>query len=354
MAFNYLGTSRRNSITRSKELSRLATLRESQNPSHLWKFRNQNVFQDNALTNGTSAMNRHVARKNKPLYVDLLFYPFKTYLVPVDFCPPDGTEYVGSSALYSRANDAFRTFQIRDGFASGRSKHVADSANALFFGSNFENVFHVVAGTDHLGLAGTFNWDFQAELYAADPFPARLPSDGSETPNLNNHQFVLADTVDDPNTVGAAFWIDLKDTTAGLSPVIRGRMFATVAFPGPSPHIIPIATVTTPLFTPYDPSIKQQLQITQYTFNHVINRYCPGYSDGFDSAPLFYRGNWDDDSLSGQTFYPGDVVQVYSNNGLQVALFEHDENYQVETQNPADFPTRWKQLTGWSVLADPT
>jgi hypothetical protein len=204
---------------------------------------------------------------------------------------------------------------------------------------------------------GTQNSDYQAQAYAALPFsfPVQLDADNETGPQGLPTQFVLTDA---PNAnggwLGAGFYIKIVDNPGGnnTSVYLAARMFdvTTGPFPDPDPMIIPLGVVyPVGTGTIYDPAIiATQFFILQVQYDHLTNRYpsFPG-PDGFQNA-LNYRGDWDDDTLTDQYFWPGDVVTVAETStagGLTLTSTNAYIHSGASVENTPPPGANWKSLS---------
>jgi hypothetical protein len=243
------------------------------------------------------------------------FHPFKIYNVPPSFCVVDGGVGPGNS---------WRTFSVRDGLVSYRSKYGANGNQPIVTtGSprtqgNFDNVFFPLGTDGIVDVEGVNNSDYQAEAYGSIPFPFPVQLDGyNETgPQGLPTQFVLTDVANSAGGWrGAGFYLKIRDNPGGNNTdvYLAARMFDDTLgpFPDPDQFTIPLGVVwATTNGLIYDPTQVGLFNITQVQYDHLTNRYpiTPG-PDGFGSFTN-YRGNWDDDTLTGQYFWPSDLVIV--------------------------------------------
>ena len=164
-------------------------------------------------------------------------------------------------------------------------------------------------------------------------------------------------------TVQAAFWLEIIDDPTSIYtsvyPNLMGQMYdytAGTAFPYPSANvnIIPIAIVGMG-------NANSEMFIEQFLSGNLINlfdayfnnnRAVAGGPSGLAvGSKTFFRGDWTGDSLSGQYFYPGDLVR-----DVQPGLNPPGFNYLVKstyvcmtylaaaTTNPAADTTNWLPL----------
>jgi len=161
--------------------------------------------------------------------------------------------------------------------------------------------------------------------------------------------WVLNGTPDSFGEINAAWWIEWTDSIEdGFFNQIKCRMwsqgFAEPRSGNPFPlgaNIIPLgyARVTVSTTHVYD------LGVTQYVSSNLTDRYQPPMYP-LQVGVMNYRGDWNDDALSGQFFFPGDVVEYLKEDGVTQLLW-------VYTQAPAaltDLPVAGP----WRLLAQST
>jgi len=169
-----------------------------------------------------------------------------------------------------------------------------------------------------------------------------------------------------PNQYLAVFWIEITDDpTDGLTVILNGQLVSKAIFANTPPPIFrgtifPVGENIFPIGWVEYPSG----DIQQYQVGNLVNRYLP-YTLG-NSSPLNYRGRWDADSLSGQAFYNGDLVQddsqvvsslwVSATSGgatttelQQYGVFVYIGGADIETVNPAGNLANWQRV--WKTSA---
>lgn len=305
----------RNRMPNMAESSRLLPPRESLSTFHNWRHIGRTANQAATLRNNLSQLQSRFPSRG---FTSLKsFHPFKIYQVPPQYCSTDGMA----------AGNSWRTFSVRDGFVSYRSKFGANGNQPIITtGSprtqgNYDNVF-TVNGTDGIVDQIQFglppNSDYQVEAYSSPQmsFPVQLngytESDAQGLPI----QFVLTDVANAAGGWrGAGIYLKILDDSllGGTSVNLHARMFDDTCgpFPDPDPLIIPLGVVWAAFNgLIYDPAVPSQLLVRQVQFDNLTNRYptTPGPT-GFGSA-LNYRGQWTADSLAGQYFWPSDLVVV--------------------------------------------
>lgn len=235
------------------------------------------------------------------------FYPFKVYPV-------------------TNGTDSWRSFAVRSGFIGYRSKYKLPTGGRDpywgEFSSKYEQPLFVADGSDGIvssAAGGIRNFETATPAPISGFTTVQLSGTTTATgsgPTL----FVLTnDSASPGNWTGCAIWAEVTDVAVtGATVAIKARMLLssgglTGGFPNSAENIIPLAFIfPITAFGIYDPSTPASLVPMQMAFDHVLNRY---------PASGSWRGNWDDDSLSGQIFYPGDLVSVLDS-GI-TSLFAH-------------------------------
>ncbi len=337
----------------------LASVRDSRNNSQIWKKGRATTNNSNASALAIQKINRQISRLERRMPGGIPtteFFPFQIYNVQ------NATNILNS----------WRTFQISGGFVGTRSKYLYANLADTYFGNsdgNYEIPLFCFGtdGDDNASYGGTIqhNPNTGGDI-PLDPTLPTLIFDGS-TPSAG---WVIGQILLDTtyyNTVSgfmAAFWIQIVDDPAiGVYSKLYGQMIDASSLPvSPFPSgqdIIPIGTVnfitSSGSITP--PYVQQVGLIDQYQFGHLVNRYpCFPTSATLTTVdtPQFaaMRGKWTADALSGQVFYPGDVViddsvaddpvGVYDVYGVYMRYREPN----VATVSPATAgePT-WKQIS---------
>jgi len=211
-------------------------------------------------------------------------------------------------------------YQIRDGIVSFRSKYsyYENSDSSLYAGiGNYEYPLYCpnTDGETPDGLTSAyqfFGYDFNAQP-TQNSTPVILDTGGAVTP-INPGSIILipSGALGGSADFLAVFWVVITDSNAtGLSVQLNGQLVNATAS---SPENI--LTPTYPaganiiLVGWVEVSSVNGIKIQQYQFGNLTNRYLPqvlnGASAGF--SPSAYRGYWTADALSGQVFYPGDIV----------------------------------------------
>ncbi len=227
-----------------------------------------------------------------------LFHPFKIMLVPEDLCIDPAT--------YGR------TYQVRSGFASFRPKWYVEAPPIRL--CNSEPQYYIQRGTDQVAGEGL---DFETPdmVMATESVAVANTGDHGASSSSAVAEFVLDADLDSDDERNAAFFIKFDDSGSDATPPVYQVLCRMVtnqpADPtgrttqpfDPDPTVIPIGIANN------DPTFG--LYVEQRLFDHVLNRYGQFPHLG----PMNYRGNWTDDSLSGQVFYPGDVVLYVTGSG---------------------------------------
>lgn len=205
---------------------------------------------------------------------------------------------------------SWRTFQIRCGYIGWRTK-----SEDLVFQGNFEQLIFCP-------------FDGAGDVFDSPPIPSIGPSillsnnqdtlildklANEQTGNPILPQIVLQPQFDDFHQIAASFWIKvLDDDEFGLNIQLWGRMYSdnvfdstgrpSTIFPAPDPTMIPLGHV-------FYLNDQQQSFVGQFQWGNLLNRFAPTAPPVAPRAsPMQYRGAWTADNLSGQTFYPGDLV----------------------------------------------
>lgn len=274
------------------------------------------------------------------------FYPFKIYNVPQEFCPP-----ADPANNYDPAVDAYRTFQVRMGICSYRSAFF--STDTQLSGGWNQAQYPIIGGSDgqQIPTDAIFeigNADFESSgsevIYVADTGIA-FPTD-----SITCATWVLPKTVDIYGELNAAWWIEWVDNIAdGFFAVIKCQMWTDAfaeprpesPFPDSSSNIVPLGFVkvlpsNTHIFTP---------GVTQYVTSNLTDRYSPPVIP-IQGGPMMYRGNWDDDVLSGQFFFRGDVVAKDDTIGpdlhQRVWIYNHDNSSEASPPSASH----------WRIISD--
>lgn len=309
------------------EGSNLRHLRDGDSIGREW----QKASKDNSVlrANGEALnrLQRTVAGLRKPKFVMDRWHPFKIYNVPPNLC--------------ANAADSWRTFRVRAGLVGWRSPFKTPS----YASTTYEELLDVSVGSDGIGLSIAFGGygnppnGFQDQnilSYTQGGYQTVTVPDTGTTgvTGTSYSEFVLDSNTDNNGERWAEFWIEIPDTNNDAThdqeifPVIKCRMFQYGAGTRPSqnltppPDTIPIGIVCVrkgddvPILN--DPEIGYRIE--QYLYDHAIRRYPLGYylptgMNIFSAGGMVFRGDWDDDSLSTSTFYPGDVVSKHGDAG---------------------------------------
>lgn len=337
-------------LPKFSEGTALAPARDSRNTPQLWKKTRDISSQVDAMSQGLHKLSRQVSKQRR--------------MVKGGFIAPNPYIEVLPFQIYNIANitnsaDSWRTFQIRDGFTGARSKYWLNGFDHLAApdpSSYWNNEYLVPFKNDQsYGNAETFLGIIQDMMGIGDtsqnqPQANELEStwtatqikldlttdtlitgvDGSGV-FVSYGQIVMADGIvgvaaSDPSYPIASFWIEIvDDPVKGFYPNLWGRMCGKTT-PGQTPNqqstvfpsgnnIIPIGMVqagtnsdgaVNPTLTPSNETFYYQLLTANLT-----GRF-PALA-GTVALPTIgqyqcFRGNWVQDSLSGQVFYPGDSV----------------------------------------------
>jgi hypothetical protein len=288
----------------------MRSVRDQDNNSKQWlrnkQATNNGVTSSNAMSQVTAAINRSRRRIVAPPLTPLTVIPFTLY-------------------QYGDWNQ----FQIRDGFLAARSKYWKSGVKSgggsptiaaydyYLYGNNtalpdgymgnYENLLSVILDGEGIDAYG---YNAQPSASSGASVTLSLLSDtiisGYDTiGNVVNYGSVkLADVgaIDwSALDYQASFWIEvIDDSTTGFFYRVYGRMWNNngsgitqqVAFPQ-GENIYPIGSVR------FVAAAGEPIY-SQFLIGNKTNRY--------NSGNLIYRGKWSADSLSGQVFYPDDMV----------------------------------------------
>lgn len=247
-----------------------------------------NALLNSRMVQGSGAGNIHNADGDTifelPAPPAEIYYPFQVY--------PVGTN----------------AFKVHDGFIGCRSRYVED-----FNGNILGSLWPTVEGNFEQQVWVPMD---SGGLITFGQLPNQVLYNSTDTELADSNGVVGALTFsadtdeDDDGKILFSIWVEVNDGVGGLDLNLYARMWSfnpgatgrpTAPFPAARPGIIPIAlTVST--------DGGKSFEIDQIQAGDLINRY-PGYveADGFGAA-LNYRGDWTTEALSGQYFYPGDMV----------------------------------------------
>lgn len=363
------------------ESSPLRSPRDRQSLGHAWKYGQQANRRAQDLSNRASQLHQALGRVRRPLMSsDPPFHPFKVYNVPQSFCPP------ANPALgYDPAKDSWRTFAVRGGLVGSRPRYVLtlDQAGNPFYFSNYEYVTSAT-GTDGFVAedwtvsAMANDWDNSAPGVQDGTGPSQIimmdNTHDWQATGFSTWVFVLNSQVG-ASGITASFWLEIDDARPGFPPItsVWARMWCPGAgsfggasditgrlqypFPvstsftlgvGTTPKlVIPLATVSS-----NNISQPQNLTVGQILYgNYVANRTAATMpyntnvtNNTMAMGPTVYRGDWDADNLSGQVFYPGDVIS--SQHGAVTNAYVHS-GVAIETVKP----TLQASIGSWISLA---
>lgn len=338
------------------ESSRLAPSRDRNSTPKQWQINNRTTEQVRALT-GNVRRNRYELQKiQRRALAPSPMHPFKVYNVPPAFCPAKGT-YSGND--YDPATDAWRTFRVRIANVGYRPKWFLPDRIGVT-GCNFETIMLVIGGsdgnyetvgTDHLTRYVNYdednyslaNTETSEMLFVSGDNSSGQPPPITVAGDFSLATFVLPASMQTlTGVLQAALYVQIDgDTDSGTEPLPKIYCHAFSDLPpgfGPQvfpsgANIIPIANLSTPSLGTGAIGIYPQYTVNQLQYNHVLNRY-----GGFQN--MNFRGNWDeDDTLSGQCFYPGDVITLF--NGLTM---------RSQTSSPNDITFQYDSDASHAVL----
>ena len=257
-----------------------------------------------------------------------LMYPFRIY----------------QAGNIANPTDNWRTFQMRSGAIGFRSKYYLPSSGASVGtglsvdGGNFENVITDIKGSDEQSY-------YESPIQPTAASLIEIPSVGAvpitQSGLAQPTQFMLSDLPDDLGYYQAGLWVKITDDKAtGLTAQLWGQMFSATPsdhtgrgqspFPAADPTIVPIGIITC---GSYPAGNKIFDSVTQLQFGNLINRYAPTSGD-FSSSQISLRGDWDNDNLVGQVFWPGDLVSYQYGTPKVTNLFIHNNSVSVQNNPP--------------------
>jgi hypothetical protein len=217
--------------------------------------------------------------------------------------------------------DSWRVIQIGAGNIGVRPQfeiHV-DPPNYPFVSPSTISTIEGPAGNElvaGLDIDGTSTSQLGYAAPSANGFVVTLPPWFADSPKqlvygamddgteVKYGQILLDDSKFADEQSVATFWIEIiDDVSRGYFVNVYGQMVSPLEsiWPNDRPDIIPIGYIT-PSQNPQATQIYTSIQ--QYITTDLTNRW-PNSKNGY--APTF-RGWWSADSLSGQFFWPGDIV----------------------------------------------
>lgn len=304
---------------RYSEGSGLASNRDGRNNSQIWKKQEANTNQDVRNGQAVQKLQRDVSkirrvRMGMPTVQQTLeFYPFRIYNVPVTKAILAAVHAVDPSATVA----PWQCWQVRMGLAAGRSQYVLDTGDYGDYYAYGEERKYVLTGSDG-------NLQSQSTNIATNPLNTNsivLIDDTSVAvcPANTTATWILNSKVLDAFlATNYGFWIELTDDPVlGFTPQIKAQRW-TFDVSTPTSHFpYPIASNVIPIgklmaldgdfeYQDFEPTSPFNLSNVQELYSHAVNRY-PTSSGGISMT--HYLGNWDDDSLNGRVFWPGDYFQ---------------------------------------------
>jgi hypothetical protein len=333
------------------EGSALASVRDHRNNSLLWKKSRSEARQQRDVIQALQKISREVGKqRRKPLGGS----PIAT---PPRIIPPFTFYQIQSN---TNGVESWRVLQMADGIFGGRSffNYYAKYVNLL----NPEDV-NSPEGNYEIRMAIVNDFSIESPLSQPSPLDASygqtVLADATDTvlfdPNTNQTcgQIVLNNSALDPSvppSLSASFWLEIIDTAVnGGNPLsgyyarLMGRMWSdfgtsgrpSAAFPTHSNSIIPLCLVS---------ASQADFFVNQIQTGNVVNNY-PAFVNGSALGETFYRGDWTTDSLSGQYFYPADLVTngTITISGHTFKLQFIRKTYGTTTVAPAD-GTDWIAL----------
>ena len=250
-----------------------------------------------------------------------------------------GGSGTGLTVTAVSASDAWRTCSMRQGAIGLRSRffamdlpiaggykfeNVEGMSNVLMTVGNYQQIYSVQGdgqqSFDQPNGPETLNWGCPLMLGAVDTPTLICGVEETQGDFVNWPQIVL-NAPDTTNAYQAAFWLEIVDSTtskgAYVHPNLWGQMFtdeSNDAFPISSVlvnnvNIIPVAIVAT---------FGGVMYVENFLTGNLINLFDSYFNNtpfSFSNetglaqgAKTCFRGDWVNDSLVGQYFYPGDIV----------------------------------------------
>ncbi len=270
------------------------------------------------------------------------WYPFKIYTDPT-------------------ATEPANTFAVRAGLVGFRSRFSAPydwDASADFpslKGRAHEREFLVQDGTDRVGTVPYI--DFSSTFVNPGYTTTVLEVTGNATFTGVGKSIFHIDIADSGNYsdggyLACGFWILVTDSTDdSSSPTfqVQARLFAyggTLAGFASDPWptgdtdtmIIPLGWIVTSSGTP--PPVAGvptgTFLVQQRAYDHIVNTNAMSIATSCGMGS--YRGDWDADSLSGQTFYPGDFFSRNTTSlGVDYTFIYVADTLIYDSTNLADF-----------------
>jgi hypothetical protein len=242
------------------------------------------------------------------------------------------------------------TFQIRGGIVAWRSNYFEGELVG-----NFEE--YVFCGLDSLGS----NFDLPPQPNSG---PNIVLQNAADTLIFDSSlglvqilpQIVLQGQFDGINQIAASFWLKIIDVeNVGAFVQLWGRMYSgnvfdasgrpNNPFPAPDPSIIPIGTIA------FSNGSLLSVQIFQYLWDNVLNRFLPTAPIIAPvNSPMQFRGSWTQDNLSGEIFYPGDLVtddtapvQIVGTAVSYYFVYSYMSDVRPQNQPPSTNPGSWRK-----------
>ncbi len=332
MGQNFFSLIGRNRLAKQSELSQFAGEREPDSLLRSWRKPLQTTNRASGLTNILSSFDRRISRIRRASMQDEAFFPFRCYQAP-------SIDNLGNGY----------TFQVRGGLVGFRNRiypsTVGGEGVSTPFIGYYEPVWGIFDGVDdpsnliwdspNIGIYNQPDLDSPAVRLDIPNTGDMLLTNGDPGFSFGGVQFSLDPTLDTNGYANGSVWIEVIDDVGSFTLTLNARMWtdvvadptgrSTQAFPDASQYIIPVAR----LFSSNGQSDALVVyEVEQYLTSLLINRYLPGQ--------MTTRGDWTGDSLSGQVFWPGDVVTY--NNGVKTYTLLHGESIEVITDtNPLGY-----------------
>ena len=271
------------------------------------------------------------------------------------------------------SSDAWRTCSMRQGVIGLRSRFWPMGETFNFISIEGMNNFKPEVGNFQQLFAVNGDWQQSFDqpnaviganfgsplMLGAVDVPVLISGIEETQGDFVNWPQIVLNAPDSTNVYQASFWLQIVDskTSKGqyVHPNLMGQMFSDTtdaAFPlstlgQNNVNIIPLAIVAT---------LGGVMYVEQFLTGNLINLFdsyfnntaVVGGSSGLAAgSKLCYRGDWTADSLSGQYFYPGDIVRDVVSPLSVVLLISTSYvclNYITTTIAPHSDTTNWLPL----------
>lgn len=220
--------------------------------------------------------------------------------------------------------DAWRFFNVRSGYVNFRPYYSIVTSGGSVSGllgnlvDNYSVTLNVADGTDNI----------DPNIFPFLQFDSSSVVAQQLAPFQDVSPLIINGDYDSNSQIFFFIWIEITpdiDSSSGFSAAIKahrwsnaGGAFTTQMMPEYSPFVIPIANISA--MPP--PAPAHTMFVNQIQFGHIALRYgqgmydfthpdTPSHSEDICS-PANYRGDWDNDPITDQVFYPGDFVKIKS------------------------------------------